>query len=170
MPFDHFGLIAPLYNRGQEYSSLETMLEAARLPIDGRLLDVGGGTGRVASLLRGRAAQVVVADPSLGMLHFAGSKPGLHAVAACSEDLPFPDNFFQRVIMVDALHHVLDQTRTARELLRVLEPGGRIIIEEPDIRFFGVKLIALVEKLLLMRSHFFPPPDIVPFSRGRRPA
>jgi ubiquinone/menaquinone biosynthesis C-methylase UbiE len=161
MPFDHFGLIAPLYNRGQEYSSLETMLEAARLPIEGRLLDVGGGTGRVASSLRGQAAQVVVADPSLGMLRFASSKPGLHAVAGCSENLPFPDNFFQRVIMVDALHHVLDQTRTARELLRVLEPGGRIIIEEPDIRFLGVKLIALAEKLLLMRSHFFPPPKIV---------
>jgi hypothetical protein len=36
-------------------------------------------------------------------------------------------------------------------------PGGQIIIEEPDIRNFAVKLIALGEKLLLMRSHFHRP-------------
>jgi ubiquinone/menaquinone biosynthesis C-methylase UbiE len=161
MPFDHFGLIAPIYNRQHEYSSLDMMLESAGLPINGRLLDVGGGTGRVAWALRDKAAQVIVADPSLGMLHFANSKPGLHATAAFSENLPFPDNFFQRIIMVDALHHVLDQTRTARELIRVLEPGGRLVIVEPDIRSWGVKLIALAEKLLLMQSHFYSPTQIM---------
>ena len=71
--------------------------------------------------------------------------------------------------MVDALHHVADQTRHRSRALRVFEPGGRIVIEEPDIRYFGVKLIALGEKLLLMRSHFFPPPEIVGlFSSGKR--
>ena len=59
--------------------------------------------------------------------------------------------------MVDALHHVIHQGQTAREMYRVLKPGGRIVIEEPDIRKFGVKLIAVAEKLLLMRSHFLSP-------------
>ena len=62
--------------------------------------------------------------------------------------------------MVDALHHVIDQPSTADEMFRLLKPGGRIIIEEPDIRTFGVKLIALAEKLLLMRSHFLSPQQI----------
>ncbi len=35
-----------------------------------------------------------------------------------------------------------------------------LVIEEPDIRTFGVKLIALAEKLLLMRSHFLAPEEI----------
>jgi hypothetical protein len=35
------------------------------------------------------------------------------------------------------------------------------VIEEPDIRTFGVKLIALAEKLLLMRSHFLAPDEIM---------
>src|ERR1700690_3405121 len=116
MPFDHFGFIAPLYNRRNIYSSLEMMLETGDLPIEGLLLDVGGGTGRVASALRGHAKQIIVADPSFGMLRFAASKPGLQAAAALSERLPFPKDFFQRVIMVDALHHVVDQNETAREL------------------------------------------------------
>jgi ubiquinone/menaquinone biosynthesis C-methylase UbiE len=56
--------------------------------------------------------------------------------------------------MVDALHHVFDQSKTAQELWRVLKPGGKIVIEEPDIDKTAVKLIALAEKITFMRSHF----------------
>lgn len=160
MPFDHFDFIAPLYNRIGDYSSLDIMIDAAGLPTNGRLLDAGGGTGRVAFALRDQAAQVVVADVSLGMLRFAASKPGLQAAAAQAELLPFPDLTFDCVVMVDAFHHVIHQADTARELFRVLKPGGRIVIEEPDIRSFGVKLIALGEKMLLMRSHFLAPNQV----------
>jgi demethylmenaquinone methyltransferase/2-methoxy-6-polyprenyl-1,4-benzoquinol methylase len=52
---------------------------------------------------------------------------------------------------------VADRVKTAQELWRVLKPGGRIVIQEPDIRTFSIKLMALGEKLLLMRSHFLPP-------------
>jgi demethylmenaquinone methyltransferase/2-methoxy-6-polyprenyl-1,4-benzoquinol methylase len=62
--------------------------------------------------------------------------------------------------MVDALHHVCDQTETAQELWRVLKPGGRLVIEEPDFHTFGVKILAVAEKLLGMRSHFLTPEEI----------
>ena len=68
--------------------------------------------------------------------------------------MPFADGYFDCVLMVDALHHVADQAQTASELWRVIKPGGRIVIQEPDIRKFAVKLIAIAEKLALMRSHF----------------
>ncbi|NJC99048.1 MAG: methyltransferase type 11 [Anaerolineales bacterium] len=155
MPFDHFDVIAPIYAR-VTYSSLDRMRQIAGLPAKGRLLDIGGGTGRVASALLKDVDEVLVADVSMGMLkqtHPATLKP----VCSHSEFLPFPSDSFERVIMVDALHHVIDQPASAREMLRVLKPGGRIIIEEPDINSFGVKLIALAEKLLLMRSHFLAP-------------
>jgi demethylmenaquinone methyltransferase/2-methoxy-6-polyprenyl-1,4-benzoquinol methylase len=61
---------------------------------------------------------------------------------------------------VDALHHVMDQAETIRELYRVLKVGGRLVVEEPDVRKFMVKLIAIGEKLALMRSHFLAPPAI----------
>ena len=71
--------------------------------------------------------------------------------------------------MVDALHHVIDHAYTAREMFRVLKPGGVLVIEEPDIRTFGVKLIAIAEKLLLMRSHFLAPDAILKlFSDGEK--
>jgi len=159
MRFDHFDFIAPIFAR-VEYASLETMLEMADLPTVGCILDAGGGTGRVAKLLREHADDVIIADSSLGMLHQA-DKSQLKLACSNSESLPFPDDFFTRVVMVDALHHVISHVKTAREMYRVLKPGGKLVIEEPDIRVFGVKLIAAVEKLLLMRSHFLAPDKIV---------
>jgi demethylmenaquinone methyltransferase/2-methoxy-6-polyprenyl-1,4-benzoquinol methylase len=63
--------------------------------------------------------------------------------------------------MVDAMHHVCDQSKTAQELWRVIKPGGKIVIEEPNIQTRGVKLIALAEKLALMRSHFLSGQEIL---------
>ncbi|WKZ39082.1 MAG: class I SAM-dependent methyltransferase [Anaerolineales bacterium] len=157
--FDHFDLIAPIYSR-VTYSKTDVMREVASLPVRGRLLDVGGGTGRVANAIRDLVDDVTIADVSFGMLketHPAALKP----VCGYSESLPFADESFERVIMVDALHHVVDHAHSAREMLRVLKPGGVLVIEEPDIRTFGVKLIAIAEKLLLMRSHFLAPDQIV---------
>jgi len=59
--------------------------------------------------------------------------------------------------LVDAFHHVKDQRIALRELLRVLKPSGRLVIEEPDVRRLPVKIVALLEKLFLMRSHFRSP-------------
>ena len=165
--FDHFAAIASIYAR-VTYSKSHIMREVASLPVRGRLLDVGGGTGRVSSAIRDLVDEVVIADVSFGMLEKA-DRSTLKPVCGGSESLPFADNFFERVIMVDALHHVINHTDSAREMLRVLKPGGVLVIEEPDIRTFGVKLIALAEKLLLMRSHFLAPDEIVKlFTEGEK--
>ena len=161
MRFDHFGLIAPFYDRALPVREVDKLIERMKLPIEGNLLDAGGGTGRVAGALSGLANRLVVADISMGMLLQARSKGGLDIVCTQSEGLPFPDGSFERIVIVDALHHVGDQTHTAHELWRLLQPGGLLVILEPDVRKFLVKFVALVEKLLLMRSHFLDPNRII---------
>ncbi len=157
----HFKLLAPFYERFIKPKEPEKILAQLGLPQpEGAVLDAGGGTGRVARYFVGKAARVVVADQTFEMLQEVGKKDGLTAVCALTEELPFPNGYFCCIIMVDALHHVTDQTATIKELWRVLKPGGRIIIEEPDIRNFRVKLLALAEKLALMRSHFLSPGQI----------
>jgi ubiquinone/menaquinone biosynthesis C-methylase UbiE len=175
MPFDHFAAIAHLYAR-VTYSKADVMRAIAELPVKGILLDVGGGTGRVSSAIRDLVDEVVIADVSFGMLkqapRAATSTPlsaSLNPVCGGSESLPFADNSFERIIMVDALHHVIDHAESAKEMFRVLKPGGLLVIEEPDIRTFGVKLIAIAEKLLLMRSHFLVPDEIMKlFTSGEK--
>jgi demethylmenaquinone methyltransferase/2-methoxy-6-polyprenyl-1,4-benzoquinol methylase len=155
----HFDFLAPFYDRVIRFDRLARMQHVLALPVDGILLDAGGGTGRVAAALRPHLRQVIVADVSWGMLRQARGK-ALPASAAETECLPFPSGLFERVLMVDALHHVFHQAQTLSELWRVLKPGGRLVIEEPDIRHWVVKGIALAEKLALMRSHFLAPAEI----------
>lgn len=153
---DHFRFVAPIYDRlfaSLDPDGLRGLLE---LPVSGRVLDVGGGTGRVAQALRGLAGEVVVLDESAGMLQQARLK-GLPAVRGRAERLPFADGAFARILVVDAFHHLRDQRQAAVELLRVLAPHGRMVIEEPNVEHRSVRLIALAEKLALMRSHFRPP-------------
>ncbi len=153
MPFDHFDLIAGCYDRAGPFNLSEPFLGYLTLSSENLLLDAGGGTGRVALALRGLVREVFVADVSRGMLRRAAMK-GLAAVNSPAESLPFPPESVDRVVMVDALHHVSDQYLTIKELWRVLAPGGRIVIIEPDIDKLVTKLIALIEKILMMRSHF----------------
>jgi demethylmenaquinone methyltransferase/2-methoxy-6-polyprenyl-1,4-benzoquinol methylase len=149
----HFNFLAPFYDQVIPFSGLEQMLRVLDLPHEGSLLDAGGGTGRVASALRPYLGSVIVADVSQRMLAQARQK-NLIAASTETEHLPFSDHSFDRVLMVDALHHVVNQAETICELYRVLKPGGKLVIEEPDLRTFAVKMMAVAEKLALMRSHF----------------
>jgi ubiquinone/menaquinone biosynthesis C-methylase UbiE len=160
LKIDHFGFLAGSYERLIPVQVPETLLALLELPEDGKVLDAGGGTGRIAQFYAQGSALAVVADPSLKMLYEARKKYGVRCLRSPAEQLPFPDGAFDRVTMVDAFHHVQDQPRVAAELWRVLRVGGKLVIEEPDYRTFSVKLIALGEILLLMGSHFLTPEQI----------
>jgi ubiquinone/menaquinone biosynthesis C-methylase UbiE len=156
----HFELLAPVYDRliapilgapdPQRWCGL------LRLPSSGWVLDAGGGTGRVSAVLRPMTERIVVADLSRRMLGQARGR-GLEAVLADTGRLPFADETFERVLVVDALHHFVRQQQSLRELVRVLRPGGRLLVEELDLRRFPVKLAALGERLLGMKSCFRSP-------------
>lgn len=157
---DHFGILAPFYERVIPTPDVSRLSELLELPAGGRLLDAGGGTGRVCSQLRHMVDHLVVTDESYGMLAQARAKNDLALSQSQVETLPFADGAFERVLVVDALHHFCDQRKAIADLLRVLKQGGTLVIEEPDLNSFRVKLVAFAEKLALMRSHFYYPAEI----------
>jgi len=156
----HFDWLAPIYDRAIGLPDPTQLQNALNLPTEGVLLDAGGGTGRVSSLLRPLTGGVIINDWSKPMLLQAREKGGLMLVNGRVETLPYPDARLERLLVVDALHHFPNQHGAIKEFARVLKPGGRVVIEEPDIKKFAVKLIAWGEKLALMGSHFHAPAEI----------
>ena len=156
---NHFDWLAPYYERVFGAGRADQLLAYLALEPGHNLLDIGGGTGQIAERLAGYVHQVCVVEPSSGMLA-QGQRKGLCLIQGVAESLPFPSRSMDRILMVDAFHHLLDQRQAVGELARVLAPGGRLVIQEPDIRHWAVKLVALGEKLLLMRSHFYTAPEI----------
>lgn len=157
----HFDIIAPFYDRVIHKLDLKRLIKLLKLPARGLMLDAGGGTGRVSSRLRTMIDELVICDLSLPMLKQAKLKGRLWTAQSHIEQLPFSDESFERIVVVDALHHFCNQRQSIHELLRVLKTGGRLVIEEPDIDKFIIKWVALAEKLFLMRSHFFSSDEIV---------
>ncbi len=158
---DHFEFLAPVYERIIRPADLTRLRRLAALDSRDVLLEVGGGTGRVSGRFVGAAHAVVVLDASFGMLRQAKTKLGALLCQGISERLPFRNETFTKVVAVDSFHHFQDRRQAAAEMLRVLVPGGRLIIEEPDISLWQVKLVALAETLTLMRSHFWRLEEIV---------
>lgn len=157
--YGHFNWIAPFYDRVFGRMNHNVLLSHLQAEPNQWVLDIGGGTGRVAQTLAKISAHVIVVDPSPNMLQGTRRK-GLLATRALAEQLPFHTDSIDRIYVVDAFHHFADQPLAASEMIRVLRPGGRLVIEEPDLRRLSVKAIALAEKLALMQSNFYTPPDL----------
>ena len=97
------------------------------------LLDAGSGTGGVAAQAQrivGGDGLVVALDPSLGMLRQAAGRGVRRRARGFAESLPFPGERFDMLSMGYALRHVADLRTTFEEYLRVLQPGGKLLLLE----------------------------------------
>ncbi|HEX6249642.1 MAG TPA: class I SAM-dependent methyltransferase [Nocardioidaceae bacterium] len=99
------------------------------VPVEGRLLEVAGGTGIVSAELAACGFDVVVTDLSRGMLGVAAERlPGREAVAS-AERLPVADRSVEVVSLVWLLHLLPIPVADAAlaEAARVLRPGGHLV-------------------------------------------
>jgi ubiquinone/menaquinone biosynthesis C-methylase UbiE len=94
----------------------------------GRLLEIGVGTGVVATGLRERGRDVVGIDLSPAMLRRAHERLGPRGAVADAMRLPFPAAVFADVLAVWVMHAVADRAAVLREVARVLRPGGRFVV------------------------------------------
>jgi len=101
----------------------------AFLPLSGRGLEIGVGTGRFA----GPLGIEVGVEPAKAMAAIARQR-GIKVLEAYAEALPFEDASFDFVLMVTVLCFLSDSFRALSEATRVLKPRGRLIIGliDPD--------------------------------------
>ena len=115
-------------------------IELSGVRTGNRVLDIAGGTGdltRKFSSLVGSAGEVVLADINDPMLKVGrdrlldkGVSNNVRFVQADAEKLPFPDNYFDVVTIAFGLRNVTHKDAAIRSMLRVLKPGGRLLILE----------------------------------------
>jgi len=166
-----FRKIAPFYDRGVKVLGLPLGGEAAvrrkvldLLPLaeGDRVLEIGCGTGTVtlmAAARVGRSGRAVGVDPSAEMLARARRKvsrhefPQVEFLLGPGAPLPFADSSFDAVILFLALHEMAHEDRVdaLREGVRVLKPGGHLLVGElhgPDspVGAALLRLLLLVEE------------------------
>ena len=105
-----------------------------------RVLDIAGGTGDLTkqfSKLVGKDGHVVLADINSSMLEVGrerltnqGLTDNIEYVQANAESLPFNDNSFDVITIAFGLRNVTDKDKALRSMLRVLKPGGRLLVLE----------------------------------------
>lgn len=166
MPFDHFDFIAPFYDRNILTAPVEQLMIHLQPVAGGSCLDVGGGTGRIASALTERGMISTILDSSMKMLLNSRDKSVHGRVLGLSEGIPFAEGSYDRVVIVDAFHHVADQPATIDEMTRVLKPGGRLLVVDPDIRLFRTRVLAVLEKVILMRTNIISGERIAAYCRN----
>jgi demethylmenaquinone methyltransferase/2-methoxy-6-polyprenyl-1,4-benzoquinol methylase len=135
-----FGRVAQRYtlmNRlmtgGQDQRWRRFVVQQAQLPPGGNLLDLATGTGDIAfeALKAEPNLRVIGADFSLPMMRVGQQRPLGKRVGWTDADalqLPFPDDTFDAVTSGYLARNVIDIPRMFREQLRVLKPGGRIVV------------------------------------------
>ncbi|MCB1699594.1 MAG: bifunctional demethylmenaquinone methyltransferase/2-methoxy-6-polyprenyl-1,4-benzoquinol methylase UbiE [Pseudomonadales bacterium] len=104
------------------------------------VLDIAGGTGDLAARFAdivGADGKVVLADINESMLKVGRDKlldtgqfGNLEFVQADAQSLPFPDDSFDCITIAFGLRNVTDKDAALRSMLRVLKPGGRLLVLE----------------------------------------
>jgi demethylmenaquinone methyltransferase/2-methoxy-6-polyprenyl-1,4-benzoquinol methylase len=137
-----FARIAPTYdlmNRlmtgGQDRHWRELVLDLCDLSVNGRLLDVGTGTGDLAAAAQRRApyAEVIGVDFTYEMMAIGKSQPSRQQLPFVQGDtlaLPFADNTFDAVVSGFLVRNVVDRVAVLAEHGRVTKPGGKVICLE----------------------------------------
>lgn len=128
-----YNLMNRLMTGGQDILWRRFVIQKANLKPGAKLLDLATGTGDIAfeALKSVPNIQAIGADFSLGMMR-VGQQLTLGAqvgwLGGDALQLPFPDNTFDAVTSGYLIRNVIDIPRTFAEQLRVLKPGGRIVV------------------------------------------
>lgn len=127
MPYDVFDARAEEYDRWyadhRKVYRQEVRLLMRYPGAVGAHLEIGVGTGRLAVPLGIRLG----IDPSLPMLRMARAR-GIEAIRGVAEALPFRDGSLGSVLVMTSLCYFEDPRQAFREIFRVLEPGGTVVI------------------------------------------
>ncbi len=102
------------------------------------VLDIGCGPGAAVRAASSHVARAVGVDRSEAMIAIARRRsdgfPNVEFHTSGVETLPFPERSFDRIWTIHAFHHWEDEDAGLRQCLRVLQPGGRLLVVESETK------------------------------------
>ena len=140
------------------------------LPQSGRVLEVGFGPGHMLAELASGAYEPFGLDPSPGMLRLARRR--LHRLGLCvplcrgrAGALPFAGHAFDTVIATFPTAYIYDPS-WLEQVVRVLKPGGRLVVVETASFTRDVPLAPCLERLYQITGQRGPVPDLTQLLRA----
>ncbi len=125
-----YGEPSYVWRAGQQ-RRLEKIRRAAEGRLHGRILENGCGIGMYAERLQQDGGQVIGLEYDFDRAYQAHQRVE-RIVNAAGEALPFPDNSFDLILSHEVIEHVQDDAQAIREMIRVLRPGGRLVLFCPN--------------------------------------
>lgn len=107
-----------------------------------RVLDAGCGYGAFSRLARKRGAKVISCDIASKLVLRASTTASSHGVVSDASALGFRDASFATVVSSEMLEHVERAGAAVKELARVLEPGGLLVLTTPNRAWQGIVRMA----------------------------
>ncbi|MGB2965295.1 MAG: class I SAM-dependent methyltransferase [Anaerolineales bacterium] len=117
--------------RDGQHRRLEMILDAAGERIKGKILEPGCGVGLYLEYLIPFGGKVFGSEFDLPRAHASKGKSDL-VLGAAGEYLPFPTGTFDLILSNEVIEHVVDDQLAIQEMIRVLKPGGRLILFCPN--------------------------------------
>ncbi|MCB8749041.1 class I SAM-dependent methyltransferase [Rhodoferax sp. U2-2l] len=134
-----FTAVAPRYDLMNDLMSMgihrlwKRKLARSVRSVQGQVIDLAGGTGDVARLLRAPNRQVTVCDPSQAMMQVGQQRPdmvGIDWLVGEAEQLPLADASVDLLTVSFGLRNATHLERALAEIHRVLKPGGQFVCLE----------------------------------------
>jgi ubiquinone/menaquinone biosynthesis C-methylase UbiE len=161
-----FNRFANRYNNFVGPFNLDEIIEYLPLKEKALLIDLGGGTGRIAYQLAEHVSECLIFDSSYEMLQQAQKNDiFLPCIQGLSESSPFKSESIDQIFLNDSLHHIQKYEETLIECHRILVPDGDLVIREFDKKYFWNKFLILLEFLVGFKSKFFSPQELAKLCR-----
>jgi len=103
----------------------------------GKLLDVGCGGGRLLNRMKKHGWQVEGTDFDEQAAQRVASRYGIKAHVGDLPQCGLPADSFDAIVMSQAIEHLYDPKATLRECLRILKPGGLLVMTTPNAHSIG---------------------------------
>jgi len=104
-----------------------------------RVVDLGSGMGSATVIAARTGASVVAVDPTSYMRRilelrrkWQRNRAAITVVEGAAESIPLADASVDALWTINTIHHWTDRSRAARELARVMHPGGRVLLLDED--------------------------------------